>query len=156
MPDGPDPSAVVADAPATAAPEASADAPGVVLSTAGAPSSPPGPAPDAPAVLDLALAAPLPETDAALPERLASASAPVTAAKPAAPTVLLADDTGIRVLQSGGTAPPPVQSVIIDTISYDPSGDVSLGGRGTGGEFVRVYLDNKPCLLYTSPSPRDS
>jgi len=37
-----------------------------------------------------------------------------------------------------------VQSVVIDTISYDPTGEVSLGGRAPGIGFVRVYLNNKP------------
>ena len=63
--------------------------------------------------------------------------------EPAAPSVLLADDMGIRVLQSGGTAP-QVRTVVIDTITYDPEGDVALGGRGAGQGYVRAYLNNKP------------
>ena len=66
------------------------------------------------------------------------------APEPAAPSVLLADNSGIRVLQTGGPGPQGVQSVVIDTISYDPAGEVSLGGRGTGTGFVRVYLNNRP------------
>ena len=69
---------------------------------------------------------------------------PQAPAEPAAPSVLLADDSGIRVLQSGGAGPQGVQSVVIDTISYDPEGEVSLGGRGSGDGFVRVYLNNQP------------
>ena len=80
------------------------------------------------------------ETSPNLPEPDEQA-APET---PAAPSVLLADQTGIRVLQSGGAGPQGVQSVVIDTISYDPAGEVSLGGRGSGEGFVRVYLNNKP------------
>lgn len=68
----------------------------------------------------------------------------IPAEEPAAPSVLLADDSGIRVLQSGGSGPPGVQSVVIDTISYDPKGEVSLGGRGAGRGFVQVYLNNQP------------
>ena len=34
--------------------------------------------------------------------------------------------------------------MVIDTITYNPEGEVSLGGRGSGSGFVRVYLDNKP------------
>jgi nucleoid-associated protein YgaU len=56
---------------------------------------------------------------------------------------LLADDTGIRVLQSGGAAP-QVRTVVIDTITYDLAGEVALGGRGAGQGFVRAYLNNKP------------
>lgn len=96
---------------------------------------------------------PTPETAAAEPEALApepepepavASAAGTDAATPAAPAVLLADERGIRVLQSGGPGPQGVQSVVIDTITYDPAGEVSLGGRGTGAGFVRVYLDNKP------------
>ncbi len=71
---------------------------------------------------------------------------PATPPKPAAPTVMLADDSGIRVLQSGGARPAPVQSVIIDTISYDQRGEVALGGRGLQGGYVRAYLNNRPIV----------
>lgn len=60
------------------------------------------------------------------------------------PAVLRADNTGIRVLQSGGDGPQDMQTVVIDTISYDEAGEVQLGGRGTGSQFVRIYLDNRP------------
>lgn len=73
--------------------------------------------------------------------RSATSPAPATSA---APSVLLADETGIRVLQDGGPPPDGVQSVVIDTISYDAEGEVALGGRGAIGGFVRVYLDNRP------------
>ena len=59
---------------------------------------------------------------------------------PAQPRVLLADEEGIRVLQS----PEAMTSVALDTISYTDQGDVSLGGRALGEGFVRVYLDDKP------------
>ncbi|MBV0911887.1 LysM peptidoglycan-binding domain-containing protein [Rhodobacteraceae bacterium ASV31] len=74
------------------------------------------------------------------------AAAPPTVDTASAPQVLLADETGIRVLQSGGDTPPVVSTVAIDTISYDPQGEVSLGGRGASDGFVRVYLDNRPIL----------
>ncbi len=88
-----------------------------------------------------------PETPAQPPEIVAEQpveTAALETAQPEAPSVLLADDTGIRVLQSGGAGPQGVQSVIIDTISYDPEGEVALGGRAKGTGFVRVYLNNKP------------
>jgi nucleoid-associated protein YgaU len=56
---------------------------------------------------------------------------------------LLADEQGIKVLQDGA-APQGVQSVVIDSITYDPAGEVALGGRGTGAGFVRAYLNNTP------------
>lgn len=64
----------------------------------------------------------------------------------ARPTVLLADESGIRVLQDGGTESPQPESVVIDTISYEPSGEVAIGGRGAAGGSVRIYLDNNPIL----------
>lgn len=75
-----------------------------------------------------------------------AATQPDPASQPvsAAPLVLLADAEGIRVLQDGGPGPTDVQTVVIDTISYNQGGEVTLGGRGAGDGFVRVYLDNKP------------
>lgn len=61
-----------------------------------------------------------------------------------APTVLLASEGGIDVLQAGGASPDVLQEIALDSISYDPSGDVTIAGRSTGEGFVRVYLDNKP------------
>jgi nucleoid-associated protein YgaU len=58
--------------------------------------------------------------------------------------VLLATDEGISVLQPGGAAPEVLKTIALDSISYDPSGDVVLAGRGTGQGYVRVYLNNTP------------
>ena len=88
--------------------------------------------------------APLAADPAPATPEAGAAETETPAPEPAAPAVLLADDSGIRVLQSGGPGPQGVQSVVIDTITYDPEGEVSLGGRGAGAGFVRVYLDNKP------------
>jgi len=60
-----------------------------------------------------------------------------------APQVLLADDTGIAVLQDGNDYP-AVENIVIDAITYDPGGDVALSGRGQGGANLRIYLDNTP------------
>ncbi len=60
------------------------------------------------------------------------------------PTVLLANRDGVQVLQSGGAGPKVQENVVIDSISYDDSGEVLLAGRGTGDGFVRVYLNNDP------------
>ncbi|NNE82162.1 MAG: LysM peptidoglycan-binding domain-containing protein [Silicimonas sp.] len=65
---------------------------------------------------------------------------------PAAPTVLLADETGVRVLQNSGDQPEAMSNVSIDTISYDAEGEVSLAGRATGTTAVRVYLNNQPLI----------
>ena len=65
--------------------------------------------------------------------------------QPAAPTVLLADEKGIEVLQSAGPSPEALQNIVVDTITYDAEGDVVLSGRGTAEDrSVRVYLDNQP------------
>jgi hypothetical protein len=76
-----------------------------------------------------------------LPDQPDEAVAEVEAA---APTVLLATDEGISVLQPGGAAPEVLKTIALDSISYDPSGDVVLAGRGTGQGYVRVYLNNTP------------
>ena len=65
---------------------------------------------------------------------------------PTAPTVLLADSDGVRVLQSGGDVPQVLSNVSIDAISYDDEGEVALSGRSTGQSTVRVYLNNRPIL----------
>lgn len=58
-----------------------------------------------------------------------------------AQTVLLASDDGVEVLTQG---PNVITNIALDTITYDPSGEVLIAGRSTGDGFVRVYLDNKP------------
>ena len=58
------------------------------------------------------------------------------------PTVILADELGVRILQDSSQKD-FVRAVSIDTISYNTRGEVSIGGRAVGRGFVRVYLDNK-------------
>ena len=61
-----------------------------------------------------------------------------------APSVVLADDEGVTVLQPSGGAPSVLDAIVLDSIAYDATGDVTLSGRGTGTGFVRVYLNNAP------------
>lgn len=61
-----------------------------------------------------------------------------------APAVILADEQGVRVLQSPGAGPQVTDSVVIDAITYDSTGEVQLSGRGAGEGFVRLYIDNSP------------
>lgn len=61
-----------------------------------------------------------------------------------APSVLLASEEGIKVLQPGGETPEALDAIALDAINYDPAGDVTISGRGVGDGFVRVYIDNKP------------
>jgi nucleoid-associated protein YgaU len=99
--------------------------------------SPEGPAPEA----KVAAAEPEAPAEPAPPAEVAAAPAEETPEP--APIVLLADEEGVQVLQSGGEGP-EVDSVMIDSISYDAAGEVMLAGRATGDGFVRVYLDNAP------------
>ncbi len=69
---------------------------------------------------------------------------------PEAPAVVVADSTGVRVLQPTeqpsvpGDSPEVTANVVIDTITYDTEGEVALAGRGTGEGFVRLYLNEQP------------
>jgi hypothetical protein len=75
------------------------------------------------------------------PQALVEApSANVAAEKvtPVAPTVMVADDTGVKILQTAA----PLQGISIDAITYDPDGAVFASGRGTSGATVRLYLNN--------------
>ncbi len=68
-------------------------------------------------------------------------------AAPRAPAILMSDADGVRVLQTPGAADPlpeVMSSVALDSITYDPAGEVSLAGRAGAQGFVRVYLDNLP------------
>ncbi|MFN4192426.1 MAG: LysM peptidoglycan-binding domain-containing protein [Tabrizicola sp.] len=79
----------------------------------------------------------------------------IAAAEPVAPPALLLSDEGAVVLQDPA-APEPVAgqaaSVMIDTISYTPEGEVQVGGRGTGGAVLRLYLDNAEKLTLPVPA----
>lgn len=91
-----------------------------------------------PAVEEVAAATPQPaETPApAEPEQpVAEAPAPAPAQ---APAVVLADESGVHVLQ-GGAAP---DQLVIEAISYSATGAVVLSGRALPAAFVRLYLDN--------------
>lgn len=63
-----------------------------------------------------------------------------------APTVLEVDDTGVRVVASG-PGPQALSQVALDTITYDPTGEVLIAGRASTDGFVQVYIDNKPITV---------
>lgn len=71
------------------------------------------------------------------------AQPPVTE-QPLSPTVLLADEEGVRVVQSSGIQPDAMSNVSIDAITYDAEGEVALSGRAVGTSRIQVYLDNQP------------
>lgn len=60
-------------------------------------------------------------------------------------TVLVADNDGVRVVPTENDLPPEVTAnIALDTITYDPEGDVEIAGRASGDGFVQVYIDNQP------------
>ncbi|MDR7125159.1 LysM peptidoglycan-binding domain-containing protein [Pseudotabrizicola sp. 4114] len=79
------------------------------------------------------------------------ASDPVSVpdAAPAPPVALLVTDEGATVVQAPVTANAgasadagEVTAVLLEAISYSPTGAVQLSGRGQAGQAVRIYLDN--------------
>ncbi len=82
---------------------------------------------------------------------------PQDAPKPAAPTVLLANDEGVQVIQPHARSPEVMDNVVIDAISYDTLGEVQVSGRGADQSadsgFVRVYLNDAP--IQTTPISRE-
>jgi nucleoid-associated protein YgaU len=85
-----------------------------------------------------------PQVVAALtPEPAPDATPDAEAAEPAPPPALLLSDEGAVVLQEATPPEPvPMAQVMIDTIAYNPAGEVQVGGRGQQGSTVRLYLDN--------------
>jgi len=59
------------------------------------------------------------------------------------PTVLLADDEGVKVVQ-GSVGPNVMTDVLFDTINYSKDGGVAVTGRGRPEAIVRFYVDNAP------------
>ncbi|MBR9764791.1 MAG: LysM peptidoglycan-binding domain-containing protein [Rhodobacteraceae bacterium] len=100
-------------------------------------------APVAGEALALATSDETPAPGATAPAAPAETAGGAPARTPAAPTVLLSDAQGVRVLQQS-EAPQISDDVALDAISYDDAGDVVLTGRGRPGAFVRVYLDDTP------------
>ncbi len=70
-------------------------------------------------------------------EAVASAD-PTREPETAAPQVLIVDNSGVRKQAASG----PVVGIVIDTIGYGAGGEVDIAGRGTAGQFARLYLDN--------------
>ncbi len=75
-------------------------------------------------------------------EAVVAVAAPAeTAETQAPPAALVIDPAGVRVVS---TAPVPAEvaaNVRIESISYAEDGAVVLGGRGTAGNDLQVYLD---------------
>ena len=56
---------------------------------------------------------------------------------------------GVKVIQPSLSDVPPdvLSNVALDSIIYDPGGNVLIAGRAVGREFVKVYLDNRPIMI---------
>lgn len=88
---------------------------------------------------------PVPAAEETAVEEPAAADTIAAAETPVAPPALLLSQEGAVVLQDPTTPDPvaaPDASVMIDTITYTPDGDVQIGGRGGAGATLRIYLDN--------------
>jgi hypothetical protein len=90
-----------------------------------------------------------PKAEVAATETTSADTEVAAVEEPAAPPALLLSDEGAVVLQDPTVAETPAEpaagpavSVMIDTISYTPDGEVQVGGRGAGGSSLRLYLDN--------------
>jgi nucleoid-associated protein YgaU len=87
---------------------------------------------------------------AALPGTEIGQAPPARAATPGAPpapTIVLADRDGIRVLQDADVRPEAASDLQLDAISYDTAGAVTLAGRGPASASVRVMLDDLQVLV---------
>jgi nucleoid-associated protein YgaU len=83
---------------------------------------------------------PAPEEPAA---NVAEATPDAVTEPEAAPSALLVTEEGAVVLQDAAPADPALaDQVQIDTIAYSPTGAVQVGGRGSAGATLRIYLDN--------------
>lgn len=96
-----------------------------------------------PAVADMAEATPAPVAPTEAPTAIPSEEAAEVAAADLAeetPRVLRADRDGIRVIEE--LRPADMPDLSLDAIAYDDAGEVTISGRGEGGQQVRLYLDN--------------
>lgn len=115
----------------------------VIVSPIAAPTVPLGQAGEGLAALETD-AVPVPEGSPAAPSAAAEegeSNPEVDTVAPVAPAVLLADESGVRVLQpQAGTTIP--EGVSIDAITTGPKGAMAISGRASDGGFVRLYANN--------------
>lgn len=108
--------------------------------------------PDAGPVSSAEMVALGPITGPEVPAEPAPAQLPELAAEepaPATPPALLLTEAGAVVLQEA--EPASRDNVMIDTITYSPTGEVQVGGRAEPGAVLRVYLDNQLKAELTTP-----
>ena len=73
----------------------------------------------------------------AAPEQVAEPATAETGTAEATTEPAAEADVAASEIQQGAVA-----GVVVDAISYNAAGDVILSGKGQGGQFVRLYLDN--------------
>lgn len=81
---------------------------------------------------------------AAAPDEAVAADAPPESAAAAAeekPVALMIGDEGAVALNETAS---PLLPVVVETITYPAPGLVQIGGSGTPGAWIRLYLDNAP------------
>lgn len=108
-----------------------------------------------------------PKLAATMPEAAPEGTGIAAAGDTAPPPALLLSEEGAVLLQEpqapeiapepaadSSDEPPAGQlaSVMIDTISYTPEGEVQVGGRGAGGAGLRLYLDNAELTTLQIPA----
>lgn len=84
--------------------------------------------------------------DPAAPETAGSAAADAEIAPADGPTILVAGDEGLRVVQGAAgaeTSPEGAAALQLEAISYDAQGAVTLAGRGPALADLRVALDDR-------------
>ena len=114
--------------------------------------APAAPPPAEPAAPDVTLES-APETAAsqALAAETVPQTVPETVPEPAA--ALLVSPEGVTVLQPDGEAPVGTAGTVsLDSIAYTADGAVALGGTGTPGQTVQLYLDNTQIASVAVPA----
>ncbi|WP_018303481.1 LysM peptidoglycan-binding domain-containing protein [Wenxinia marina] len=146
-PPDPEPPAVSVEIASAAPPPEGGSAPTVATTAeAAAATAPPGDLDTpAPAVADRPDPAASGTPPAALADAPAPPAVPEDGGAPAQAPLLMAGEEGVRLLQPAlapGAGPDVLDTVALDTITYDDGGEVLVSGRAVGGGAVRVYVDN--------------
>lgn len=98
------------------------------------------------------IAGPTAETVAeATSETDGAAEETATAASDAPPALLLSEEGAVVLQEPARPETALSTTVMIDTITYTPEGEVQVGGRGAPGSGLRIYLDNAEKLTLQIP-----
>ena len=80
------------------------------------------------------------DSDVSVSDNAADISNPTMDSSTSQPKVVVADSDGVRVLQDHQGAK---DQLALDSIAYDPSGNVTLSGRSNPDGLVRFYVNNE-------------